>query len=286
METWRVVIISQVGDAAANIDRVLRESGHEPVAVMTARPVDDGPERQQFFLRVFSESPRDLDILVPANSKRIAPLIAPYEPDLVVCCGFPWLIPPEALAVPLLGAINMHPSLLPRWRGPFPVAWAIRCGEDLGSTVHRMDETLDTGPILAQGSVPFEDEWSWQELGPKLGALEAELLRQALERIAAGDAGETQPATGDPYAHDFEDDYVWVDWSKPVEEVLRQIRAWQFVGFTPGQERGPLAEIGGETVRILRGSRDPADGPEIECGDGAIRLSATEPASSGFTDLA
>ena len=150
------------------------------------------------------------------------------------------------LAVPRLGAINMHPSLLPRWRGPFPVAWAIRFGEELGSTVHRMDETLDTGPILAQGSVPFEDEWSWQELGPKLEALESELLLQALNRIAAGDEGESQPPTDDPYAGEFEDDYVWVDWSKPVDEVLRQIRAWQFVGLTRNRERGPLAKIRGE----------------------------------------
>jgi methionyl-tRNA formyltransferase len=279
VESWRIVIISQVGDAAASIDRVLREAGHEPAAVLTTRrAVEEGPKRQQFFLRVFSESPRDLDILVPANSKRIAPLIAPYEPDLVVCCGFPWLIPPQALAVPRIGAINLHPSLLPRWRGPFPVAWAIRCGEGLGSTVHRMDETLDTGPILAQGSVPFGNEWSWQELGPKLEALEAALLRQALGRLAAGDEGESQPASDEPYAGAFEDAYLWVDWSKPVDDVLRQIRAWQFVGTTYGRERGPLAEIEGETVRILRASRDAGE-PAVACGDGSIWIVASEPAA-------
>jgi methionyl-tRNA formyltransferase len=277
VELWRVVIISQVGDAAASIDRVVREAGHAPVAVLTTRrAVEEGPKRERFFLRVFSRSPRDLDILVPANSKRIAPLLGSYEPDLVVCCGFPWLIPRDALAVPRLGAINIHPSLLPRWRGPFPVAWAIRCGEDLGSTVHRMDETLDTGPILAQGSVPFEDEWSWDELGPKLEALESELVRQALNRIAAGDEGESQRATDDPYAGEFEDDYVWVDWSKPVDEVLRQIRAWQFVGVTRKRERGPLAKIRGETVRILRAGRGGRGGVEIECTNGSVSIEAIE----------
>jgi methionyl-tRNA formyltransferase len=277
MECWRVVIISQVGDAAASIDRVLREAGHEPVAVLTTRrAVEDGPERQQFFLRVFSESPRDLDILVPANSKRIALLLEPYEPDLVVCCGFPWLIPPEALGVPRLGAINIHPSLLPRWRGPLPVAWAVRSGEDLGSTVHRMDASYDTGPTLAQGSLPFEDEWSWEELAPKLEALEAKLLRQALERIAAGDEGESQPVTDEPYAGEFEDEYVWVDWSKPVDEVLRQIRAWQFVGATRNRERGPLAKIRGETVRILRAGRGGRGMVEIECTNGSVSIEAIE----------
>jgi methionyl-tRNA formyltransferase len=277
MESWRVVIISQVGEAAASIDRVLREAGHAPAAVLTTRrAAEEGPERQQFFLRVFSESPRDVDILVPANSKRIAPLLEPYEPDLVVCCGFPWLIPPEALAVPRLGAINIHPSLLPRWRGPLPVAWAVRFGEDLSSTVHWMDASYDTGPTLAQGSVPFEDEWSWEELAPKLEALEAELLRQALERIAAGDEGESQPATDEPYAGEFEDEYVWVDWSKPVDEVLRQIRAWQFVGATRNRKRGPLAKIRGETVRILRAGRGRRGAVEIECANGSVSIEAIE----------
>jgi methionyl-tRNA formyltransferase len=277
VELWRVVIISQVGDAAASIDRVVREAGHAPVAVLTTRrAVEEGPKRERFFLRVFSRSPRDLDILVPANSKRIAPLLESYEPDLVVCCGFPWLIPAQALAVPRLGAINIHPSLLPRWRGPFPVAWAVRCGEDLGSTVHRMDANYDTGPILAQGSLPFENEWSWEELGPKLEALEAKLLRQALERLAAGDEGEPQPATDDPYAGEFEDDYVWVDWSKSVEEVLRQIRAWQFVGVTRQRERGPLAKIRGETLRVLRAGRGGRGLVEIECANGPVDIEAVE----------
>jgi methionyl-tRNA formyltransferase len=281
VETWRVVIVSQVGDAAANIDRVLRDAGHEPIAVMKTRDsLGEGGEPPRFFLRIFSESPPDLDIVVPAHSKRIAPLIAPYEPDLAICCGFPWLVPPEALEIPRLGAINLHPSLLPRWRGPFPVAWAIRCGEDLGATVHRMDASFDTGPILAQGSVPFGDEWSWRELGPRLEALEAKLLRQALDRVAAGEEGEPQPEIGAPYAGDFGDDYVWVDWNKPVEEVLRQIRAWQFVGKSPGREHGPLAKIGGETRRILRTSRTGAEGFEVECLDGSIRIVDSEPVAA------
>ena len=274
------MIVSQVGDAVASIDRVLREVGHDPVAVMASRQVvEERPELAQFFLRVFQQARNDLDVLVPAHSKRIAPLLEPYEPDLIVCCAFPWLIPSDALALPRLGAINLHPSLLPRWRGPHPVAWAIRAGEpELGSTVHRMDHTLDTGPILAQGSVPFEDEWSWDELGPKLEALEADLLRQALERLAAGDVGDPQPETDAPYARLFEADYVWVDRSKPVDEILRQIRAWQFVGMTRGRERGPLAEVDGETLRIVRASAVPGEGVQIECADGSLWIVASEPA--------
>jgi methionyl-tRNA formyltransferase len=249
VESWSVVVLSQDTAAIRAITDVLREAGHEPVAVVTP-----GARAEA----VANDVPEDADIVAPASAQQLAALIASYEPDLVICDAFPWLVPAEALAVPRLGAINMHPSLLPRWRGPVPVAWAIRAGDpELGVTIHRMDEHFDTGPILAQGSVPFGDEWSWQELTPKLDAVERELLPRALARITAGEEGDPQPEGDYPYAGWFEDDYVWVDWKRPAEEVLRQIRAWQFVGRTPRRRRGPLAEVDGKTARIRRASVDP-----------------------------
>ena len=79
--------------------------------------------------------------------------------------------------MPKLGIVNGHPSLLPRYRGPSPVSWAIRNGEtEIGYTLHHMDAELDTGPILAQGSVTLDDEHSWEELEPKLVPAVGELL--------------------------------------------------------------------------------------------------------------
>src|SRR5207249_3821808 len=77
------------------------------------------------------EAARDagMDVVMPASRDRIAPLLRALEPDLVLCAGFPWKIPPDALAVPRLGVVNFHPAMLPRYRGPTPVAWAIRNGE-------------------------------------------------------------------------------------------------------------------------------------------------------------
>ena len=91
---------------------------------------------------------------MPATRAQIAPLLRAYEPDLALCAGFPWKIPADAIAVPRHGIVNGHPSLLPRYRGPSPVAWAIRNGEtEIGFTFHYMDAELDTGGILGQAPI-------------------------------------------------------------------------------------------------------------------------------------
>ena len=88
---------------------------------------------------------------MPASRGRIAPLLRQFEPDVALCIGFPWKIPPDALATPRHGIVNGHPSLLPRYRGPSPVSSAIRNGEsEIGFTFHYMDAELDTGNILGQ----------------------------------------------------------------------------------------------------------------------------------------
>ena len=128
----------------------LRDAGHEPVALLTIRDAD-GRYGDFDLGGMLGELPADLSVLLPARRSAIAPLLGSVEPDLAVCMGFPWKIPPDALAVPTHGWINGHPSLLPLHRGPVPVAWAIRDGdEEIGITFHRMDAELDTGAILAQ----------------------------------------------------------------------------------------------------------------------------------------
>jgi methionyl-tRNA formyltransferase len=275
---WRVVIVSQVGPAIASLSAGLRAAGHEPVAVVATRWGADSAKGGDFFLRVFREAPPELDVVIPADRSRIAPLLASLAPDLIVCSGFGWLLPRDVLELPRLGAINLHPALLPRWRGPWPIAWTIRAGDDeFGMTVHRMDETFDTGHLLAQARAPTGEYWSWKELFPTLKELEAMTLPRALERVAAGDPGDPQSEAGATYAALFEEDYVRVDWGRPVDEVLRQLRAWQFCGPTPSG-RGPLTELDGRTVRIVRASRDPAAGTPVDCADGQVSIVETEPA--------
>src|SRR5215213_94681 len=136
-ESWRVAIITSVAPIAHAFANALRELGHEPVAVVTPRR----PHPMPADLGVWdATAPPGMDILIARNKRSLEPLLRAVRPDLVICFGFPWLIPPEALAIPPLGAINLHPSLLPRHRGPIPTAWAVRAGDaTFGVTWHRMD---------------------------------------------------------------------------------------------------------------------------------------------------
>ena len=153
--SWRVVIVTRIPPVLAGFDAVVRAAGNEPVAFLI-----DAERRRPLRRPGRDRRPRDDGRggarRAPARRRStIAPLLASVEPDLVVCMGFPWKIPPDALAVPRLGWLNGHPSLLPRHRGPLPIAWAIREGdEEIGITFHLMDAELDTGPILAQRPYP------------------------------------------------------------------------------------------------------------------------------------
>jgi methionyl-tRNA formyltransferase len=270
----RIVLISQVPPAVHGLARLLRGLGHEPVALLCSR---EHAERYGEFLEHICAAPPELDIVIPAGRDRMAPLLRAFEPDLALCLGFPWKIPADALAVPKHGIVNGHPSLLPRYRGPSPVSWAIRNGEtELGFTFHRMDAELDTGAILAQGSFPLADEHSWDELEPKIVDVVSDLLPRALERAERDDPGDPQPEGGE-YLSTFEPEYAWIDWAKPAAEIRRKVQAWRFHAFTPGP-RGALAEIDGETVRVRRVSLEPADGREQECGDGRLWIVETEAA--------
>jgi methionyl-tRNA formyltransferase len=272
----KIVLVSQVPQAAQGYADMLRGLGHEPVALLASRA--HAGRYGNRFDELVREAPAELDVLIPASRERIAPLLRPYEPDLALCTGFPWKVPVAALSVPRYGWMNGHPSLLPHYRGASPVSWAIRNGErELGFTFHRMDAELDTGAILAQGTIELGDEHSWEELEPKLVDLIVELLPKALARIEAGDPGDPQQGEGSYFSF-FGPDYVWIDWSRPAEEIFRQVQAWRFASATDG-ERGALAELDGRTVRVLRTSLAARNGSRaLETGDGTIWVLETEPA--------
>jgi len=268
--SWRVVICTRILPVAQGFHAAVAGLGHEPVGLLTMI------ERGSPMNMDLSQVPPDLDILVPARRRSIAPLLRSLEPDLVICTAFPWKIPPDALAVPPLGWVNGHPSLLPRHRGPTPVAWAIRAGEDeIGITFHRMDAELDTGPILAQQRIPLgepeEPDAFYERLGPVTGAT----LVEALQRLASGDQGDEQPEGGE-YETFFSADDVWLDLSRPAGDVHRLIWAWRYA-FAPGVTSGALLELDGKTVRVLTAALTDVPGkPRVECADGPLWIVETE----------
>jgi methionyl-tRNA formyltransferase len=197
----------------------------------------------------------------------------------VLCWGFGWKLPQEALDVPRLGSVNNHPALLPRHRGPYPLSWTFREGDEVfGSTWHRMDAEFDTGPILAQSSVPVEDTDCWiEEFGPKILQETFSMLPRVFERLEAGDPGDPQSTAGVSWAGPFEEDYATVEWSQTAREIHNQVRAWNYA-FDMGPVDGPIAELDGKRLKIKRTSlTGPADGSRaVDVGDGKIWILESE----------
>ena len=277
-EPWRIVIITVLPVVAQGYSDAVRDLGHHPVAVITPRRrVLDAPP-MPFAAAHVADDPPELDVLFAATKHSLPRLLRAYEPDLAICTGFPWLISQEAIDVPRLGIVNGHPSLLPRYRGPFPIAWAIRNGEtEIGMSFHLMDAAFDTGNVLAQKAIPLSNDDNEETLFERFPAIVAELMPIVFERLAAGDRGD--PQEGGEYQSMFEDDYLALDLSKPAVEVHRQVRAWSFIPpIVP--ELGPLLERDGDRIRVTRTSLTEVDGAEqLECADGPIWIVESQPAS-------
>ena len=279
-ERWRVVMICSIAPMADTYVPALRDLGHDVVAILA-------PRRGKTIRRCPStwssrrySVPAGLDLLFARDKHSIEPLLRAYEPDLTVCSGFPWKIPQAALDVPRLGSINLHPALLPRHRGPIPLAWALRDGDPVwGMTWHRMDAELDTGNILAQGSVPIEDDdVDIEQFGPSCSRAGWSCSARAR---ASGRRRPRRPAARG---------------GSLVGRALRgrRVRPRRLVAAGPLHPRpgarlaprvrlrrdpGAQAELGGEQV-VLRQTRltDPGgDAVRVECGDGPIWVVASEP---------
>lgn len=276
MPGWRVVIVTRVLPVALGFHAAVQDAGHTPVALLTIRD-SDGRYGSFDIGGMLNELPAELDILMPARRAAIAPLLASVEPDLVVCMGFPWKVPADALAVPTHGWLNGHPSFLPRHRGPVPVAWAIRAGdEEIGITVHRMDAELDTGPILAQRPFPLGEYVDPDEFYPRMGPVVIEALREALERLERGEPG-TPQGEGGEYESFFTDDDAELDFSRPALELHRLVWAWRYT-VPRGTRHGAIATLDGESVRVLESSLVEVEGARrVECADGPLWLVKTEP---------
>jgi methionyl-tRNA formyltransferase len=271
--SWRVVIVTRIPQVLAGFDAVVRGTGHQPVALLTIR---EGDASNALMGELVMSAAEELDILLPARRSAIARLLTAVRPDLVVCMGFPWRIPPDALAVPRLGWLNGHPSLLPRHRGPLPVAWAIREGDDeIGITFHRMDDELDTGPILSQRRFPFGELEPPDPFYGRFAPVIGEALAEALERLAAGEQGTAQEEGGS-YESFFGEDDAWLDLSRPAAEVHRLVWSWLYA-FSPTGPRGALLELDGTPVRVLATSLSEVDGARrLECADAPLWVVETE----------
>jgi methionyl-tRNA formyltransferase len=280
---WRVVVIANVLPIVEPLIETVRGMGHDVVAwLMQRRPQLRDQPPPPWGETTDKTAPQGVNLIWVRDKDDLAPLLRGLEPDVVLCWGFSWKIPQEALDVARYGSVNQHPALLPRHRGPIPMSWALREGDSVfGITWHRMDADFDSGPILAQTSIPILDEETTMfETGPRIVPAGLELLPQVFERLAARDPGEPQGTEGASWGGMFGEDYATIDWSsQTAREIHNQVRAWNFT-FGMGPVQGPIAELDGKRVKVTRTLlTDPGDGsPAVDTADGKIWILESEPA--------
>ncbi|MBK6400787.1 MAG: methionyl-tRNA formyltransferase [Rhodocyclaceae bacterium] len=198
-------------------------------------------------------------------------------PDILVIAAYGLILPQAVLDIPRLGCINIHASLLPRWRGAAPIVRAIEAGDaETGVTIMRMAAGLDTGPMLLSESLPIALDDNAARLHDKLAALGARLVVDALHRIDAL-TPEPQPTDGVTYAHKIDKAEALLDFARPAEELARRIRA-----FDPFP--GAAGVIAGVTVKLWSAVAEAGTGVPgtvvavdgrgivIACGEGLLRI--------------
>jgi methionyl-tRNA formyltransferase len=155
--------------------------------------------------------------------------LAGFKPDLLVVAAYGQILPQAVLDIPQYGCLNIHPSLLPRYRGASPVAAAILAGEETtGVTFMLMDSGLDTGPILVQEKMTISPQDTTGSLSVKLSHLSARLLPGVLQRWAAGEiTPRPQTETGATYSATIKKEDGEIDWQLPAEDIWRRVRAFQ-----------------------------------------------------------
>jgi methionyl-tRNA formyltransferase len=211
-----------------------------------------------------------------------------WRPDVIVTAATGHILTTEALALPTRGTLNVHASLLPRWRGAAPIQAAILAGDaETGVTVMCTDEGLDTGPILSQRAIPIAPQETAASLHDRLAQLGAELLLETLPRWLSGElTPRPQPTTGITVAKQIRKEDGLIDWERPALEIDRQVRA-----FTPwpgaytfwGKRRliiaaalplpcSSLALVAGQATNLPGAVVEYNDLPGVIAGEGMLRL--------------
>jgi methionyl-tRNA formyltransferase len=262
----------------------LAASRHPIMAVYTqpARPAGRGMQPRPSPVEL-AASRLGLPVRAPASLRDPAAqaAFAALEPDLCVVAAYGLILPEAILDAPRLGCINLHASVLPRWRGAAPIQRALLAGDaETGITIFQMEPSLDTGPILAIERVPAASTTAG-ELHHRLAELAARMLPPVIEELARGRARAVpQPAEGVTYAAKIDKAEGKLDWTRPAALLERQVRALE-------PWPGCWTELGGQRLRVLAAEVAAGHGLPgevlderltIACGEGALRLTRLQPA--------
>jgi methionyl-tRNA formyltransferase len=282
----RIVFAGTPEFAAVSLEALLR-SRHEVALVLTRpdRPAGRGLKTQPSAVKSLARR-HGLALLQPATLKDAAvqEAVVAARPDAIVVAAYGLMVPPALLALPPIGCLNVHASLLPRWRGAAPIQRAILAGDETtGITIMRMDEGLDTGPILSQEATAIARTDTAGTLHDRLAAVGA---RRLLEALAAPRVPRPQDEALATYAARIEKQETEIDWRGTATEIERSIRAFDPV---PGAQ----TRLDGTALKIWRAqvergvSAAPGtvceagrDGIVVACGTDALRVTELQRAGS------
>ena len=275
---------------AAQALRAILAAGHQVVLVLTQ------PDRQSGRGMAVHASPvkelamaAGIEVFQPPSLKDAAALqrLRDAGADAMIVAAYGLILPQAVLDLPRQGCINIHASLLPRWRGAAPIQRAILAGDsESGVCIMQMDAGLDTGAVLHRESLPITGDDTAASLHDKLADLGARLIVEALAKFPLTPCA--QPAEGATYAAKIEKAEAWLDWRLPALQLARQVRA-----FNPFP--GSAARVGSASIKVWRAEIETVDGAQavpgtvlavskagivVACGQGALRLTELQKAGS------
>jgi len=270
------VVFMGTPDFSVPVLEVLVEAGHEVLCVycQPPRPAGRGKKDRPSPVQAKAEE-LGLPVRFPKSLKGDAEQaeFAALGADIAVVVAYGLILPQAVLDAPAKGCLNIHASLLPRWRGAAPIHRAIMAGDkETGVCIMQMEAGLDTGPVLLRKAVEIGAEETTAELHDRLSALGAAAIVEALANLD-GLEPVLQPEEGVTYAKKIDKAEARVDWAKPAVEVDRLIR-----GLSPFP--GAWCDVDGERLKLLRSRLVEGDGAagqvlgglRIACGDGAVEI--------------
>jgi methionyl-tRNA formyltransferase len=212
-----------------------------------------------------------LDGKYAADAQAAQQALAAVQPDLLIVAAYGLILPPWVLALPRFGCLNIHASLLPRWRGAAPIQRAIEAGdEETGISIMQMGAGLDTGDVLLERRVPIAADATAASLHDELAGIGGELITAAVQRLARGPLpGTPQPDAGATYAHKITKEEAVLDWAQPAVTLERRIRA-----FNPFP--GASSALDGILIKVWCAQVDPADVGAVPAVPGGTILAASE----------
>ena len=286
MNTPNVIFAGTPDFAVASL-KALVESGITPIAVLTQpdRPAGRGKRLSASPVKQFAE---DLGIpVLQPKTLRDASVVAELEamqPDLMVVAAYGLLLPQNVLDIPRAGCVNVHASLLPRWRGAAPIQAALLAGdEETGVCLMSIEAGLDTGPVYSSDAITINDDETAGELHDRLAKLGGRVLAQHVKEIAAGKleaiAQDDSRAT---YAGKIATADAAIDWRRSARDIDRQVRAFNPVPgawFMHGDERikcwraKAVAGVDAPPGTVVAASQE---GVVVACGDGALSIESLQ----------